>query len=121
MNAHGGTSAVGAAVGWVQSALLGSTATTVAILAVASIGFLMLTGRTDVRRAAQVVVGCFVIFGASIIAAGIRSAVSEAGAGVEPMQEAARPELASAPPMPSQPQPQTQPYDPYAGAALAPR
>ena len=42
---------IGSAVGWLQGALLGSIATTAAVLAVASIGYLMLTGRIDVRRA----------------------------------------------------------------------
>ena len=35
--------------------------------------FLMLTGRMDWRRGLTVVVGCFVIFGAVSIVAGIRS------------------------------------------------
>ena len=120
MNGPAGTNAIGAAVGWVQSALLGSAATIVAIVAVASIGFLMLTGHIDLRRTAQVVIGCFIIFGASTIAAGIQSFVAQAGAGSGLVREAARPELA-APLMPSEPQPPAQPYDPYAGAALAPR
>ena len=34
----------------------------------------MLTGRMDWRRGLTVVVGCFIIFGAAAIVAGIRSA-----------------------------------------------
>ena len=43
------------------------------IACVAAVGFLMLTGRMDWRRGLTVVVGCFVIFGAVSIVAGIRS------------------------------------------------
>ena len=65
-----GKNAIASAVGWFQGALLGSIATIVAIIAIASVGFLMLTGRIDIRRAARVVFGCFIIFGASTIASG---------------------------------------------------
>lgn len=41
------------------------------MVAVASIGFLMLTGRIEPRRAGRVVLDCFILFGASAIAAGI--------------------------------------------------
>lgn len=70
---------IGAAVGWVQGTLLGSVATTAAIIAVASVGFLMLTGRIDVRRAVQVVFGCFILFGASSIAHGIMAGINGYG------------------------------------------
>lgn len=64
------------AMGWLQGTLLGTFATVAAVLAVASVGFLMLTGRIDWRRGAIVVVGCFVLFGATSIVAGIRAAAS---------------------------------------------
>jgi type IV secretion system protein VirB2 len=67
-----------AALGWVEGTLLGTVAATVAIIAVASVGFLMVTGRIDVPRAGQVVFGCFVIFGASNIARGIVGMASDA-------------------------------------------
>jgi type IV secretory pathway VirB2 component (pilin) len=60
-----------AAVGWLQATLLGTVATAVAVIAVASVGFLLLSGRIDVRRGAQVVCGCYILFGASAIASGI--------------------------------------------------
>ena len=112
-----GSNAFASAVGWLEGALAGSIATTIAIIAVASIGFLMLTGRIDVSRAAQVVFGCFIIFGASTIAQGIIGAVSGSGTG---------PEVARAPPPPvsqppAYPKANATPYDPYAGAALPPR
>lgn len=71
--APAGSSPLIAALTWVQDTLLGNLATTAAVIAVAAVGFLMLTGRVDWRRGLTVVVGCFVIFGAVAIVAGIRS------------------------------------------------
>jgi type IV secretory pathway VirB2 component (pilin) len=42
---------------WLQGTLLGTVATTIAVIAVASMGFLMLAGRIDWRRGVTVVVG----------------------------------------------------------------
>lgn len=68
-----GSSPLIAALNWVQGTLLGNLATTAAVIAVAAVGFLMLTGRMDWRRGLTVVVGAFIIFGAVSIVAGIRS------------------------------------------------
>jgi type IV secretory pathway VirB2 component (pilin) len=109
-----------AALGWLEGTLLGTVATTIAILAIASVGFLMLTGRIDIRRAAQVVFGCFIIFGASTIASGIMGELTGSRANPDLDQ-------ASASPPPVLPEPRAYPkasatpYDPYAGAALPPR
>ncbi|HYC96234.1 MAG TPA: TrbC/VirB2 family protein [Sphingomicrobium sp.] len=112
-----GSNPLTAALEWLQGTLLGSFATSIAVIALALIGFLMLSGRVDVRRAVQVVLGCFIIFGASTIANGILLAVSGASHG---------PDLAQAPPPPppqfpapvgSQPT-SSSPFDPYAGAAF---
>jgi type IV secretion system protein VirB2 len=46
----------------------------VAVIAVAVVGFMMLTGRINWRHGAVVILGCFVLFGAASIVAGIRSA-----------------------------------------------
>jgi type IV secretion system protein VirB2 len=62
------------AVHWLEGTLLGTFATVVAVIAVASVGFMMLTGRIDWRRGAVVILGCFILFGAASIVAGIRSA-----------------------------------------------
>ena len=72
-NDPAGSSPLIAALDWVQGTLLGNLATSAAVIAVAVVGFLMLTGRMDWRRGLTVVVGCFVIFGAVSIVAGIRS------------------------------------------------
>ncbi len=68
-----GSSPLLAALNWVQDTLLGNLATTAAVIAVAVVGFLMLTGRIEWRRGLTVIVGCFIIFGAAAIVAGIRS------------------------------------------------
>jgi type IV secretion system protein VirB2 len=77
--AQGGTDPAGsgpivAALGWIQGTLLGNVATAVAVIAVAMIGFMMLTGRINWRIGATVIIGCFILFGAATIVAGIRAA-----------------------------------------------
>lgn len=68
-------SPITSAIAWLQGALLGSATTVVAILAIAVFGILMLSGRIDWRRGARIVIGCFVLFGAPVIAAGLLGAV----------------------------------------------
>ena len=58
---------------WMQGTLLGNLATALAVIAVGATGLMMLTGRIDWRRGATVIVGCFIVFGAGAIVAGIRS------------------------------------------------
>ena len=64
------------AVNWLQGTLLGNVATALAVIAVGATGLLMLTGRIDWRRGAVVILGCFIVFGAASIVAGIRSVSS---------------------------------------------
>ena len=61
------------AVNWLQGTLLGTVATVVAVIAVATVGFMMLTGRINWRYGATVILGCFILFGASSIVAGVHS------------------------------------------------
>jgi type IV secretion system protein VirB2 len=68
-----GSGVIVSAVQWLQGTLLGTIATVVAVIAVASVGFLMLTGRINWRYGATVIVGCFILFGAASIVAGIQS------------------------------------------------
>lgn len=67
------------AVSWLQGTLLGTVATTAAVIAVATVGFMMLTGRMNWRYGATVILGCFILFGAAAIVGGIQAA---AGGGV---------------------------------------
>lgn len=62
------------ALNWMQGTLLGNVATTAAVIAVAVVGMMMLTGRMNWRFGTTVIVGCFVLFGATAIVSGIRVA-----------------------------------------------
>ena len=73
LNDPAGSGVLVSAVRWLQGTLLGTVATVVAIIAVASVGFLMLTGRINWRYGATVIIGCFILFGAASIVAGIQS------------------------------------------------
>lgn len=68
-----GSGPIVAAVDWLQGTLLGNVATAVAVIAVAAVGFMMLTGRINWKYGATVVLGLFILFGAGSIVAGIRS------------------------------------------------
>jgi type IV secretion system protein VirB2 len=120
-----GSSAVVAAIGWLQGTLLGTVATTVAVICVATVGLLMLSGRIDPRRAVGVAVGCFIVFGASSIVAGIQATVGildvEPAASepfLAPSPLADLPILALPPAAPARP---SREPDPFAGAAVPSR
>ena len=61
------------AVNWLQGTLMGTVATVAAVIAIACVGFMMLTGRINWRYGATVILGCFILFGAASIVAGIRT------------------------------------------------
>lgn len=69
-----GSGPIIAALSWLQGTLMGNVATAVAVMAVAAVGFMMLTGRLNWRMGATVIIGCFVLFGASAIVSGIQQA-----------------------------------------------
>lgn len=69
-----GSGPIVGALGWMQDTLLGSVATAVAVMAVAAVGFMMLTGRMNWRFGATVILGTFILFGAASIVGGIQSA-----------------------------------------------
>ena len=71
-----GSGVLVSAVRWLEGTLLGTIATVVAVIAVATIGLLMLTGRINWRYGATVILGCFILFGAASIVAGIQSTAS---------------------------------------------
>ena len=71
-----GSGVIVAAVRWLEGTLLGTIATVVAVMAVATVGLLMLTGRINWRYGVTVILGCFILFGAASIVAGIQSTAS---------------------------------------------
>lgn len=106
-------SVVSNAANWVNDLLFGPLATAIAVIAIAWIGFAMLSGRVDIRKGLSVLLGCFLLFGAQRVAEGLRLASS--GDGVTP--------IAIAPPPPNYIKSPlrtdtSNAYDPYAGAAV---
>ena len=69
-----GSGPIVAAMTWLQGTLFGNVATAIAVIAVGMIGFMMLTGRMNWKHGATVIVGCFILFGAGAIVAGIQGA-----------------------------------------------
>ena len=69
-----GSNVITGAMTWLQGTLLGTVATVAAVIAVAAVGFMMLTGRMNWRHGATVILGCFIVFGAGAIVAGLRQA-----------------------------------------------
>jgi type IV secretory pathway VirB2 component (pilin) len=112
-----GSSAVVAAVAWLQGTLLGTIATTIAIIAVSAVGFMMLAGRLNIRYGLTVILGSFILFGASTIVAGLRASLS--GADRAPIVYAPQSPPPMVAPPPAPPPPANR--DPYAGASVPSR
>jgi hypothetical protein len=87
------------AVGWVRQFLLGNFATAIAVLAIASLGYLLLAGRIDYRRGMRVILGCFILFGAPRIADELLSVgARQATPGEAPLAVAGAPPASPLPP-----------------------
>jgi type IV secretion system protein VirB2 len=99
------------ATDWLTRALSGNLAISLCVIAVTFVGLMLMTGRLAVRDGLRVALGCFVLLGAPVIAAGLRTAADATWPGSTPHE-----------PLPeSSPQPPPLPpasYDPYAGASL---
>lgn len=105
------------AVGWLQSVMLGTIGSSISIIAVAAIGMMMLAGQLPLRRGSKVLLGCFILFGASSVASGIRGAVDAAFGSVDTSSSVSPVE-----PSPLSETLASQPnYDPYAGASVPDR
>lgn len=91
--------------------MLGSVAVGLCTIAVAVVGLMMFEGRVPLRHGARVIIGCFVIFGAPVIAAGLMGAWQGETETIPPPDLAPDPasERAELPPAN---------FDPYAGASL---
>lgn len=106
----GETDAVGAAAQWLSGLIMGSLTAALCVIAIAFVGLLMFSGRLPVRTAFKVVLGCFILLGAPLIA----SALLEFGTGDT---EAVESMAIGGVPAERMPVPQST-YDPYAGASL---
>ena len=107
----GQSGALVTAVEWVAGLLTGSLGESIAVLAIAALGFALLQGRVPVRRAATVVLGCFILFGARTVAAGLMGLGGGSPGGA--LAPAAAPAIVAAPHIPP-----PSPFDPYAGASV---
>jgi type IV secretion system protein VirB2 len=106
-------SAIMSATTWISGLLFGPLATSVAVIAIAWVGFAMLSGRIEIRRGLSVVFGCFLLFGAKGIADGLRLAGRSDN-------NPAITSVPSAPVFTASPATgdTTNAFDPYAGAAV---
>ena len=110
LEASGGTPMMESAH-WIEGVMLGDIALGLCVIAVAFIGALMLAGRLPLRAGMRVVLGCFVLLGAPVIAAGLLEIVGNSS----PMPLSGLPTLGQAAPRPELPQTT---YNPYAQASV---
>jgi hypothetical protein len=109
------TNSLSAAAQWGEATLTGVPAISVAILAIAAIGFRMLGGHMPYWRGAQIIVGCFMLFLAPVISVALlRVPHGEPESVAVPRPLAIMHGALSNAPPPA-------PYDPYAGAAVPSR
>ena len=104
-------SALVSSIDWLNSLVLGSLAIGLCVIAVAIMGLMMFSGRLPLRQGLRVILGCFILLGAPVIAAGFMGIWQ--GAAESP---SAQPMLVEnieqrEPPPPAN-------HDPYAGASL---
>lgn len=109
MNPQAG--ALVSASNWAEGMLTGTNATGLAVVAVAGFGFHLLTGRLELRRAAQVALGIFILFSAPTVARELTAALRGTGT--------ARPDLSGAP-SDLPPPPKAPSGDNYAEASVPP-
>lgn len=108
----GGVTPMAESARWIEGVMLGEIALGVCVIAVAFIGALMLTGRLPLREGMRIVVGCFVLLSAPVIAAGFFGD----GSGVVGPSSLSPPVSVQI----DSPRPELPPtnFDPYAGASL---
>lgn len=104
------SSSILTAVDWINDLLLGSLATGVCVLAVAAVGAMMLLGRVPFRSGFRVILGCFVLLGAPVLASAFLTAPNHEAPPVDPQPfiESSEARMLGGP----------SEFDPYAGASL---
>jgi type IV secretory pathway VirB2 component (pilin) len=97
---------------WAQGVLGGSLATALCVIAIAILGLLLFSGHLRARRGVEVVLGCFLLLGAGLVAGQLQklagTAIGEGSGG----EQVIIPQASQTPP------PAPANYDPYAGASL---
>ncbi len=99
------------AILWVESLLTGLIGNTIACVAIAMIGLSMLQGRLAVRCGLQVILGCFILFGAPYIARNLMPALTPQAIVPIAIPVPISPVTAATSPAPAS-------SDPYAGASV---
>ncbi len=100
------------ALAWFEGLLFGEAALALCVIAVALIGAVMLSGRLPLRGSARVILGCFVLLGAPLIASNFVAGTRETRSATDLPQPIAvqhKPAREELPPAN---------YDPYSGASL---
>lgn len=103
---------IAAAANWLSALASGSLATSLALFAIAGLGLAMLQGRLSLRDGMRIVIGCFILFAAPIIAKDLLGLAHwQAGPTFAAAEALPRPPIA----LPNLPPPNR---DPYAGASV---
>ena len=109
----GATHAIDGAVQWGLALLTGSLSTSIAVVAIAGLGFAMLQGDIPVRRATRFVLGCFILFGAPMIAQALLTTTARIPSGNSNSETA----TLKLPPQPT-PRSAPNPFDPNSGSPV---
>jgi len=90
--AGAGEQSLPAAAHWMEAVLSGPFATAVAVIAVALVGYGMLSGRVSAKRAFGVVLGCFILFGSASIGQRLTEAAGQLNGPAAPSVVFAQPD-----------------------------
>jgi type IV secretory pathway VirB2 component (pilin) len=104
---------LGTSSSWIEGVLGGTLATSLCVIAIAILGLLLLVGRLRVRRSTEVVLGCFLLLGAGLLAVQLQ----QLAGGIAGTEDGGGEQIIVPPAQPTQAPPPAN-FDPYAGASL---
>jgi hypothetical protein len=108
-----------AAISWLVALITGEVATILPMIAIAFVGYLCFAGRLPIVRAGSVILGTFLLFGASQMAAALVNLAGDEQAmrfqdvRLSTPQHRSHRELPDG--VPRSPTPSNNPFDPYSG------
>ncbi|WP_298465972.1 TrbC/VirB2 family protein [uncultured Erythrobacter sp.] len=106
---------IASSVDWFVGVVTGPLVTGFLTLAVAFVGFRLLSGRSSIREGAYVVIGGFVLIGSTYVAQSLVDLVPRSAPPVHVSAEQVRAERELTEPPSPPPNPRGNPFDPYAG------
>ncbi|MEM8724841.1 MAG: TrbC/VirB2 family protein [Pseudomonadota bacterium] len=109
--------AIAASIEWLVALVTGPLVTGLLTLAVAIVGFRLLSGRSSLRQGAFVLIGSFILIGSSYIAQSLVNVVPREVAVPAPPPPSAEPPRDLPEPPPAPPSERGNPFDPYSGNA----